>query len=531
VKKPKLSKIEIEQILNDAWYKIIVDEETLFNPLKHIPAELEEDPHLYFMWLFSRPEYFAFFCKEIFNVKLLPIQAVILQEMWNRKFPMLVAARGFGKSFMLGLYALMRMVLIPGRRIVICGAAFRQSKIISNYMEAIWANAPLLRDMAGTGSGPRHEPDMYRFHIGDSISCALPVGTGEKIRGQRANDLLIDEFAALSREIFETVMSGFLSVKSEPADSVRETATMKMAEHLGVSTQSTDGFGKDNQLILSGTAYYDFNHFAEYWKRWKQIIYSGGDHGVIAQAFGDDDLPEDINWRDYSVIRIPYKLIPDGFMDKAMIARAKATIHTGIFEMEYGAQFSTDSNGFFKRSLIESCVTGPKNDIILPSGPVEFKPMLRGDINKRYVFGIDPASEIDNFAIVIIELNSDHRRIVHSWTTNATNHREKLKAKLIEDTDFYGYCARKIRELMVLFPCVRIVLDSQGGGKAVSEALHDKDKLREGEHMIWPIIDPIKPQDTDVEPGLHLIELTTDFERTLKIRYVFSRDLILQLSN
>ena len=24
---------------------------------------------------------------------------------------------------------------------------------------------------------------------------------------------------------------------------------------------------KDNQIILSGTAYYDFNHFATYWKR------------------------------------------------------------------------------------------------------------------------------------------------------------------------------------------------------------------------------------------------------------------------
>ena len=33
---------------------------------------------------------------------------------------------------------------------------------------------------------------------------------------------------------------------------------------------------KDNQIILSGTAYYDFNHFATYWKKWKSIIHSQG---------------------------------------------------------------------------------------------------------------------------------------------------------------------------------------------------------------------------------------------------------------
>ena len=53
-------------------------------------------------------------------------------------------------------------------------------------------------------------------------------------------------------------------------------------------------------------------------------------------------------------------------------------------------------------------------------------------------------------------------------------------------------------------------MDSQGGGIAVSEALHDKDKIdvSQGEVQIWPIIDPAKPNmDTDGEPGLHIIEM------------------------
>jgi len=119
------------------------------NPLDNMPAEFEDDPHLYILWLMQQPEYFSFICKEIMNVQLLPVQALMLQEMWNRRFPMLIASRGFGKSFMLALYALLRILLLPGRKVVIVGAAFRQSKVIFNYMESIWYNAPLLRDLCG----------------------------------------------------------------------------------------------------------------------------------------------------------------------------------------------------------------------------------------------------------------------------------------------------------------------------------------------------------------------------------------------
>ena len=84
-------------------------------------------------------------------------------------------------------------------------------------------------------------------------------------------------------------------------------------------------------------------------------------------------------------------------MDDAQVARSRATVHSGIYEMEFGACFSTDSHGFFKRSLIESCTASPENPISLPSGEVDFHAQIRGNPNIRYVYGIDPASEVDNF--------------------------------------------------------------------------------------------------------------------------------------
>ena len=497
--------------LEDAWLNIDVEEDSLFDPVDFIFRQGNtDDLHLRLSWLMMQPEYFSMVCKQIFNIDLLPVQALMLKEMWNRKFPMLIASRGFGKSFVLSLYSMMRAFFMPRRKIVIVGAAFRQSKVLFEYMDTIWKNAPILRDLSSTNSGPRRDVDRCVMHIGDSTITCLPLGDGSKIRGQRANDIVADEFASIPREIFENVVAGFAAVSSSPVENVKRIAAGKKAKELGKEQEAIkeDELVKANQIILSGTAYYDFNHFAEYWKKWKAIINSKGNPSKLKEIFGDDEeLPSGFDWKEYSIIRIPYELLPEGFMDAAQVARSKATVHSGIYQMEFGACFTTDSQGFFKRSLIESCVVKKNEPVVLPSGEVFFESVLRGDPNKRYVFGIDPASEVDNFSIIVLEQHVDHSRIVHCWTTNRSEHKDKLKRGLVKESDFYSYCSRKIRDLMKLFPCERIALDAQGGGIAIMEALHDPDKIQDGELPIWEIIDDDKEKDTDGNPGLHILEM------------------------
>ena len=82
--------------LNDAWLNIDgIKESDLSNPFDIIKFS-EDNAHYKILWLMTRPEYFSFLCKHIFNITLLPSQALFLYEMWNRKFPMLIASRGFG---------------------------------------------------------------------------------------------------------------------------------------------------------------------------------------------------------------------------------------------------------------------------------------------------------------------------------------------------------------------------------------------------------------------------------------------------
>jgi len=85
-------------------------------------------------------------------------------------------------------------------------------------------------------------------------------------------------------------------------------------------------------------------------------------------------------------------------------------------------------------------------------------------------------------------------------------HKDKLKSKIVDEDDFYSYCAKKIRDLMKVFPCAEIALDAQGGGIAVMEALQDKDKIRDGEVAIYPTIEE-KEKDTDHKAGLHILKI------------------------
>lgn len=896
---PERLKDEILQEIEDAWLNIRVKNSDLIRPLDIVNVDDPEDFYKRLVWLMSQPDYFSFFCKHVLNIEIHPFQALILSEMWNRKFPMLVASRGAGKSFILALYALLRCIFIPNRKVVVVGSVFRQSKFIHDYMENIWKNAPVLRDMCDQNSGPRRDTDMCKMIFNSSTATALPIGTGEKIRGQRANDVLClskdtliqtdrglieiqnyldgkchqllnmnddfekpshilitepmdvyeivtsggylfkcsdshrvlttkgwkraieltsedylevdqnnyfptqhqtdgefvlnekmgwlfglliaegcvksrnsiditntdkklidkikrdipiswvertretykdprgwdckesyvlsychtgfrehlrslgidysihkdkeipsgilqsprnvvveflkglfdgdgtcfqyeesksskqkirlayysrseklcrqlqilllkfnvlsslisrssklsihaqwmlqingesainlyrllkldkwkiceeeiivkkhkpsirkngdryvvstnkanknihigsynsetecveafdkywrdtrkclrvrgvrkldekevlydfhmpethsfigngfvqhncDEFASMSRQIFENVIAGFAAVSSNPVDNVRRAARKAYADTVGI-TLKEENLTISNQIVIAGTAFYDFNHFAEYFKRWRSIINSKGDPRKLQEIFGNDSVPDSFDWRDYSVIRIPVDMLPKGFMDEGQIARSKATVHAGIYNMEFGASFSKDSTGFFKRSLIEACVGSQERPVMLHSGPIFYDPCLRGSPNKQYVIGVDPASEVDNFSVTVIELNKDHRRIVYVWTTNKKSHTERINSGLTKENNFYSYCTRKIRDLMILFPTVRVCVDSQGGGVAIRESLHDDSLLNPGELPIWEIIDENKEKDSDGKSGLHILEL------------------------
>lgn len=492
-----------------------------------------DNPHIHILRLMRQPEFFPFTCKNLLcrpdgggPLVILPFQQIALQELWSRQFPMLIMTRGGSKSFLLGLYALLRALFTPGSKIVITGAAFRQSKAVFEYIERIWWNSPVLRSLInssrsfkrgieGRQNGPRRDIDRVEFIVGDSVITGIPIGSGEKVRGLRANYILGDEIASLSEHVYSVVVQGFASVTADPIGNVKDLARIKLLKRLGLWTDEMNQQelekSRGNQSVLSGTASYSFNHFYKYWKDYKNIIESGGDKQKLEKIF-NGVIPDGFRWKSYSIIRLPYELIPKGFMDEETIIRAKRITSTSEYNLEYGAVWVKDSDGFFRRSLIESCVVGrPDVDpLTFPSsGPVQFTASLRGNKKCKYIYGIDPASENDKFALVIIEDWGDHRRIIYCWTTTKSQQKSQLKKKMTTDHNFYLYAVRKIRSLFKEFPPTRILVDKGGGGVSIREAFGDPDKLESGEKPIYEVIDPdlSKRKDTDGMPGEHILEV------------------------
>lgn len=464
-----------------------------------------------------------FTCKYILNIDPALFQTVWLETLFKYPFPMLIASRGLSKSWILAVYLILRSLIIQGHKSIIVGAAFRQSKVIFEYVEAIWNNAPVLRDICGEGSGPRRQTDAWIFNIGHSRITALPLGTGDKIRGQRSNCTIADEFQSVPELVYEVVVGGFAAVSSDPSQNVKRLAKIKYLKEQGLLTKDPEditvgGIYRGNQAILAGTGDWGFKHFAKYWKKHRDIVNSKGDEKKLREIFNGNVDPS-FNWKDYAVIRVPVDLAPPGFMEEKHVQKQKAQVHSLVFNQEYGACFPEDSDKFYKMSMIQACVTNEPID--LPSGPVQFKATLFGNRYKKYIIGIDPASESDNFAIVVLELHEDHRRIVYCWTTDRQRQMAQVKGNMTDEKSFYSYIARKIRSLMHTFPCEYIAMDAGGGGIGVMEALHDNNSLQPGELPIWTIMhdmgkdqNPIlwenaKDWGHDDYAGLHILEMVS----------------------
>jgi len=288
--------------------------------------------------------YIGWTAKILLNVNLFPEQIHNLQLLWTHPFSMLIASRGGAKSFLLAVYAVLKCLLEPGTKVAIVGAGLRQAKLVFGYIENIWHSSPMLRSIVGGGQkgGPKQSVDLCYFRIGSSIINALPLGNGDKIRGFRANVVIADEFASIPEDVFDIVVRGFAASAKSPLEAAKYISMQKRLIEAGLSKNKLDQMMYDqlrsNQIIYSGTAYYAFNHFAKRYEMFKQIIRSRGDKNKIAEIFGSEyNIPNNFDYRDYVVIRLPYTHVQPGLMDAKMLANAKATLPKNIFLMEYGA--------------------------------------------------------------------------------------------------------------------------------------------------------------------------------------------------
>ncbi|MCI0560824.1 MAG: hypothetical protein MN733_20260 [Nitrososphaera sp.] len=420
--------------------------------------------------------------KYVLGVQLLPFQLVILDMLWKKRFPYLVMTRGGGKTFILAVYACLKALLSPGSKILLIGANFRQSQLIFEYIENFYHTSDLFKQCC---SQPSKAPAKWMLRVGDSTITAVPLGhDGATIRGLRATSIIADEFASIPEEVFQVVVRGFAAVAKDPARNAMEYWKSKHMEEKGLTSSEYQSQG--NQIILSGTAYYTFNHFFRTKERYEQLILEK----TIKEVTGDGGVIERLDYRDYGIIQMPYTALPPGFMDITQIGQAKATMHPLFFAMEYMAEFAGTTGGFFPMLDIENATAGSalkdnNGNLIMLGGETQINPIheieLEAQSDGVYVLGADPARESDNFAICVIKITRDGLyKVVYA---DAWNRKE------------WGYSVRRMRDLIKRFNIQRIAIDKGGGGTTIEDLLKDKNYMEPGELPIFNIEKPEEEGD------------------------------------
>jgi hypothetical protein len=180
---------------------------------------------------------------------------------------------------------------------------------------------------------------------------------------------------------------------------------------------------------------------------------------------------------DHAVYQIPYTLLPNGFLDPKNVENARRVMADHEFRMEYMADMVSDSEGFFKASILEECTIGSN-----------FKVELVGNASAKYVLGIDPnQGGSAKCGVVIVRLGEDFNKVVRVLA---------LDGKTTQDITM------AIQGLCKSYNIIRIYMDRGGGGKAVL------DLLEEGYNEEEPILDRDNSDNIRKE-GKHILEAIT----------------------
>lgn len=506
-----LNGMNVDEYTNNAWMEIgDVRSLDLTNQMMAPDWDDEKSIPELIVKTCRNAEYIHFICKYILNVDILPFQGVILDMLWNKPLPMLIASRGASKTFCISLYVILRALISQGCKIVIAGASLRQSLLVYNYIQEIWDKAPVLRDICGgRNGGPKRDIHMAYWDVGLSKCMFLPLGQGDKIRGIRASVIVADEFSSIPHQIFETVIRGFAAVKSEGLHQnvakefkKRLISNTKGAEELIAEDEEVGTLMKGNQIVIGGTAYYQFNHFYKYYKYYTSIIKTQGDKRRLKELFPDMHINDNLDPSDYAVMQLPWNFVPPGMMDEKILTQGRATMDPTIYSMEYLAEFPSDSAGFYLATMINASTCPVTTD----KGKINGKPKMYGDKELTYVMGMDPASEDDNFAINLIEIHESYRLVVYQWKTNRKDF-EKLQRDGVLDPkikDYNTFCLTQIRTLMRRFNIAMIVCDTGGGGVSIKEGLKDPTKFLDTGDK--PILDMDDEANKNVE-GLKILKM------------------------
>ena len=164
---------------------------------------------------------------------------------------------------------------------------------------------------------------------------------------------MLDEFLNIPKNIFQEVILPFLGVIDNPTE--REDLANLEDELIASGKMKEEDRYKwiNNKLIMLSSPSYTFEYMYELYCQYRDAIL-----GVDIRTDEDEEFDADA----YRIIfQLSYDCAPNALYDKNQLQVAKQTMSESVFNKEYGGQFVSESDSYFKLSKMAAC-TVPDGD-------------------------------------------------------------------------------------------------------------------------------------------------------------------------
>ena len=306
------------------------------------------------------------FAEEYLHLDLRFFQRILLIMMFRSTVFALIAARGIGKTFISAVYCVIRCILYPGTKV--CIASGTRGQAITVLEKILYELKPLSPELCA-------ELDDKETKVNNTIgqvvfkntSMIKVVTASDSARSNRCNVLIVDECRLVKKDMIDTVLRKFLTLRRMPAYKALSSEERK-AEH-----------DKEKNLTLYLTSAY----FKDSWVYTKCVD--------AFNAMLDDSKRQ-------FVCSFPYELsIKEGLLDPELVQddMCDTDFSSILFSMEMEALFYGSAEGaFYDFDTISKCrrirypmlpaalaskLGSPQQLRILPKQPGE-KRILSADI-------------------------------------------------------------------------------------------------------------------------------------------------------
>lgn len=380
--------------------------------------------------------------KDYLHLNLHIFQKILILMMNWSSTTVFIGSRGIGKSFLSAVFCVIRCILYPGTKICIASGTRGQSiNVLEKILLELKPNSP---ELAAEIDEKQSKVNGTNAQIVFKNSSYIKVVTAsDSARGNRANLLLLDEFRMIAKDVIDTILRKFLTLKRMPR-----------YEELTKEERKAEYAKEKNKTMYLSSAY-----FVDHWSYLKC---------TDTCRFMLDDTKRQF------VCGLPYQLsVSEGLLDADTVAdeMAETDFNEIKFQMEYEALWYGNTDGSFfdydsisKNRRIKYPMLPDKLSSKLNSTQLRIVPKQNGEIR---ILSADIAlmsSRKNNNDATAIFINQLTPTKAGRYTSNIV-YADTYEGLRTDDQ------ALVIRKMFDEYNCDYLVLDTNGLGLGVYDCL------------------------------------------------------------